>query len=80
MGLRAVIVYLHVERLPNAFRWCASRGYEVVGLVTADRWRDAAAMTVDGQADLLVAASMDAVDPDRLPRLEVVEWPGPPPG
>jgi hypothetical protein len=52
--------------------YCAHRGYEVAGVVTGD-WAAAAAMLIGRTAGVLVVARPDHLDPDREPRIEVVD-------
>lgn len=70
--LRAIILYRLVDRLSRAYDWCAARGYEVRALVPAERYEDAWALIRAGEADVIVAASPQALDPARVPRIEVV--------
>lgn len=79
-SLRAVIYVIgnasqaRQERVCGA--WCATQGYEVVGLVVDDcsagRWRDTLGMLVSGEADIVVVADREYLPPTRLPRVEVV--------
>lgn len=81
MSERAVI-YVPAGREANRWRevcmlYCANRGYEVVGVVTAPRnvgrWRDVRAMARRDALDVLVAARRDHLPAGRRPRIEVVE-------
>lgn len=76
MALRAVIVYAGLHTLPRAYRWCEDRGYEVEALVRWDRYAEALLVLMEGRAQIIVAASPDALDPDRLPRVEIVDEDG----
>lgn len=55
----------------NCLDYCAARGYEVAGVVTAD-WAAAAAMVLSNKAAVLVVSSAEHLDPNREPRVEVV--------
>lgn len=58
--------------------YCAARGYEVAGVVAGD-WAAAAAMLIHRTAGIIVVARPDHLDPDREPRVEVVDVPSGPP-
>jgi hypothetical protein len=71
-SLRAVVVYRASELLPRAYRWCERRQYEVASIVPMDCYGEALTLINQGRADLIVAASKDSLDPNRLPRVEIV--------
>lgn len=58
---------------------CTIHGYDMRGLVLDD-WKKACQYLADGLADVLVIADESHLDPDRVPRIEVVSHhraPGP---
>lgn len=57
--------------------YCTAKGYEVAGVVHGD-WSAAAAMLVNRAAGVLVVARPDHLDPNREPRVEVVDQGGTP--
>ena len=75
--LRAVIYTppgVDVERWHRAcLKHCAKKGYTVVSLVNDDpaltHWRDVVRLC-GNEADVVVVASMAAVSPYRIPRIE----------
>lgn len=70
--LRVVIVYRTAALLPRAYRWCATHGWTVDSAVPKGRFSDAVRLVSERRADIIVAASADSLDPDRVPRVEVV--------
>jgi hypothetical protein len=86
--LRVVIVYLSTDLIPRANAWCAARGWTVAATVSTPRYLDALAVLSRREADIILAASEDSLDPDRIPRVEIVpedfdgssEWTGWTPG
>lgn len=58
--------------------YCAARGYQVAGIVHGD-WAAAAGMLMGRAAGVMVVARPDHLDPDREPRVEVVDKDGTPP-
>jgi hypothetical protein len=51
--------------------YCAAKKYHVVGIVRGD-WPAAAQMIRNGLAAVIVVSSLDQLEPDREPRIEVV--------
>jgi hypothetical protein len=56
-------------------RFCADYGCEVIAVTP--RWADAVAMIESRSADLIVVAKEEHLDPNRMPRLVVVEQAAP---
>lgn len=69
---RAILIYSFPRRLPRAYAWCAERDIAVEAVVPKDQYGEALTLINEGRADIIVAASNDSLDPDRIPRLEVV--------
>lgn len=59
----------------QCLEYCSARGYEVAGVVQGD-WAAATTMLVNRVAGILVVARPDHLDPDREPRVEVVDQAG----
>lgn len=71
--LHVVIVYRSLDLVPRAIAWCEARRYVVEGIVQMDRYQDAVHVVAEGRAQVIVAASADSLDPNRLPRVEIVD-------
>lgn len=58
-------------------QFCEQEGWRVGSFVQADakddRWADAVAVLMSGDADVLVVANRGHLPPDRLPRLVVIQ-------
>lgn len=70
----AVVFVLSSHLLPDAGRcidYCRVRGYRMIGVIKDD-WRAAIEYIYDGRASVLVVADVDHLDPNRMPRIEVV--------
>lgn len=52
--------------------YCTLKGYEVVGIVATD-WAAVLTVVTTSTAQVIVVARPDHLDPDREPRIEVVE-------
>lgn len=58
-----------------ALAWCHRRRYKLDSI--APDWARAVDAVVGGVADVVVVATPEQLDPHRLPRSEVVQWPQP---
>lgn len=52
--------------------YCATKGYTVTGVITTD-WTAVLAVLSAQAAHVVVVARPDHLDPDRIPRIEVVD-------
>lgn len=71
---QAVVFVLSKHLLPNAsicYQYCLMLGYNTMGLVLDD-WAKAWSYVTSGEADLIVVADPQDMEPDRAPRVEVV--------
>jgi len=55
----------------RCLEYCRQQGYRFVGLI-ADDWAAAIELTRSGEAQVIVVADPEHVDPDRTPRVEFV--------
>lgn len=73
--MTTAIVFVPTSHLlPDAekgINHCLAHGYEMIGVVKDD-WGKAMEYLHDGTADVLVVADDEHLDPDREPRIEVV--------
>jgi len=72
----AVIYIPAAQHLANyadqCIAYCVVKGYEVTGVITTD-WVDVMAVMAARAAQVIVVARPDHLDPDREPRIEVVD-------
>ncbi|MDT4991401.1 MAG: hypothetical protein QOH97_1293 [Actinoplanes sp.] len=52
--------------------YCSAQGYQVAGIIRGD-WGNAADMLRRGLASVIVVARAEHLDPNREPRVEIVE-------
>jgi hypothetical protein len=69
--VRVVLVYLTADLVPRAVTRCAARGWQVVYTVPTDRYAEAIDLAY-AERLIVVAASPGSLDPDRVPRVEVL--------
>lgn len=71
---QAVVFVLSRHLMPNAsicYQYCLTLGYTAIGLVRDD-WAEAWAYVTRGEADLIVVANPQDMEPGRTPRVEIV--------
>lgn len=70
---RAIIFVKSEDFDPNAaqcMQYCEEQGYQFEGLVRDD-WEEVKRMFAEDQATVAIVASLDDLDPNRKPRVEV---------
>lgn len=68
----------YADYAAQCFAYCATRGYEVLGVPAPGDWDAAAQALKTGAATVLVVARSEHLDPNREPRVEVAGQPSKP--